>query len=77
MCTRLMRGEGDAICVGRERAEIQASEAIMYDMGEEPGRGTYRCARCDRWRVTLDKASDRLPPCGDCGPGRKVKYRRV
>lgn len=50
---------------------------MLYDIGEKPGKGTYRCTNCGTWEVTLDEDSDRLPPCGDCGKGQKVKYERV
>lgn len=53
---------------------------MLYDIGEMPGIGVYEaiCYRCNhRWRVTLDNETDRLPPCGICGPGQVLKYRRV
>lgn len=48
---------------------------IMYNVGEKPGRGRYCCTNCD-WKVVLDDASDRLPPCGNCGKGQDTKYVR-
>lgn len=33
----------------------------MYNVGEKPGKGTYKCTNCD-WTVRLDDNSDRLPP---------------
>lgn len=45
----------------------------MHDVGEKPGAGTYCCTNCG-WAVTLDDDSDRLPPCGRCGPGQETKY---
>lgn len=47
----------------------------MYRVGEKPGVGTYCCTNCD-WSVDLDDASDRLPPCGNCGKGQSTIYRR-
>ncbi len=47
----------------------------MYDVGEKPGIGTYCCTSCT-WKVHLDQASDRLPPCGICGKGQNTKYVR-
>lgn len=52
-------------------------ESTMYDIGEKPGKGAYKCTSCNSWTVTLDDTSDKLPPCGTCGPGQKVKYRKV
>lgn len=49
----------------------------MYDIGEKPGKGTYRCTSCNHWTVTLDDDDDRLPPCGDCPRGTPVKYVKV
>tara|TARA_B110000967_G_C18363501_1_gene307047 strand:- start:187 stop:369 length:183 start_codon:yes stop_codon:yes gene_type:complete len=50
---------------------------MLYDIGEKPGKGKYQCTSCLTWTVTLDDDSDRLPPCGECGPGQDVKYRRI
>lgn len=47
----------------------------MHDIGEKPGTGHYCCTNCG-WRVRLDDASDRLPPCGSCGRGQNTKYNR-
>lgn len=49
----------------------------MYSIGEKPGKGTYECTSCNRWQVTLDDDDDRLPPCGICGSGQNVKYRKI
>ena len=49
---------------------------MTYDIGEKPGKGMYACVKCN-WRVTLDDHDDRLPPCGNCGKGQHVKYRKV
>ncbi|MCH7699597.1 MAG: DUF2188 domain-containing protein [Chloroflexi bacterium] len=40
----------------------------------KPGKGRYCCTKCN-WSVTLDKDSDRLPPCGICGAGRQTYSR--
>jgi len=50
---------------------------MTYDIGEKPGKGTYQCTTCTKWKVTLDDSSDRLPPCGNCAKGARVKYRKV
>ena len=49
---------------------------MTYDIGEKPGKGTYQCTSCNSWTVTLDDHDDRLPPCGNCGAGQKVKYKK-
>ena len=51
---------------------------MTYDIGEQPGKGTYVCTThgCS-WTVTLDDHVARLPPCGKCGKGQNTKYRRV
>lgn len=48
----------------------------MFDIGEKPGIGNYRCWNNCGWEVHLDDADDRLPPCGTCGPNQTVKYNR-
>lgn len=48
----------------------------MYDIGETPGIGRYCCWNSCGWSVYLDDPDDRLPPCGTCGRGQVVKYRR-
>ena len=48
----------------------------MYSIGEKPGKGTYQCTSCNKWTVTLDD-DDRLPPCGNCGAGQNIKYRKI
>ena len=50
---------------------------MPYDIGEKPGRGTYRCTHCHNWEVTLDDHNDRLPPCGNCGDDQRVSYIQV
>lgn len=47
----------------------------MYDIGEKPGKGTYMCPRGHT--VTLDDASDVLPPCGQCGAGQVTKWTKI
>lgn len=37
----------------------------MSTTGEKPGKGTYICRNCGN-SVTLDDATDTLPPCGKC-----------
>lgn len=47
----------------------------MYDIGEQPGIGRYCCTSNCGWSVYLNDASDKLPPCGNCGKGQHIKYR--
>lgn len=49
---------------------------MFYNIGEKPGKGTYECLNCSSWRVAIHDDRDRLPPCGNCGAGNNVKYRR-
>lgn len=49
----------------------------LYDIGEKPGKGMYRCVNCREWTVRLDVNDDRLPPCGKCGRGQHVKYEKI
>jgi len=37
----------------------------MPRTGEKPGKGTYKCNNCGT-KVTLDDATDTLPPCPKC-----------
>ncbi len=48
----------------------------MYSIGEQPGIGRYCCNACRIWSVYLNDNADRLPPCGICGKGQRVTYRR-
>ena len=50
---------------------------MYFDIGEKPGRGTYLCVSCNNWTVTLDDDDDKLPPCGKCGRGQNVKYKKI
>lgn len=45
----------------------------MAKTGERPGKGTYACIACGT-EVTLDDATDTLPPCPKCNG---VYFRRV
>ena len=49
---------------------------MAYNIGEIPGKGTYKCTNCN-WQVTLDDSTDRLPPCGNCGKGQNTQYTRA
>jgi hypothetical protein len=53
------------------------------ETGSRPGRGTWRCLKCN-WRVKLDSDWAPLPPCGgecakdpaaDAGRARYAKVR--
>lgn len=48
---------------------------MAYDIGEKPGKGTYRDGKGHE--VRLDDNSDRLPPCHICGPGQVTRWTRV
>ena len=41
------------------------------------GRPAYDPAFDFWWKVRLDDVDDQLPPCGNCGRGQAVKYRKV
>ena len=43
----------------------------MAKTGEKPGEGTYTCKNCGQ-TVTLDIATDTLPPCPSC---QKTDFR--
>lgn len=50
---------------------------MAYNIGEKPGKGTYRCNKCGT-TVTLDDNTDTLPPCAKCGAGQQnTTYTRV
>lgn len=49
---------------------------MAYQIGEKPGKGTYCCTKCGKWKVTLDNDDDKLPPCGVCPKGTAITYRR-
>lgn len=48
---------------------------MAYDIGEKPGKGTYQDGKGHT--VTLDDATDTLPPCGICGAGQNTKWTKV
>lgn len=51
-----------------------------YNIGEKPGKGTYRCVMCNKWTVTLENDDERLPPCHSIGcglAGQPVQYKRI
>ena len=48
---------------------------MTYNIGEKPGKGRYCCTKCG-WSVVLDDDDDRLPPCGNCGPGQRTTYTK-
>ena len=47
----------------------------MYDIGEKPGKGTYRDGYGHL--VRLDDDSDALPPCAQCGRGQTTKWWKL
>ena len=44
----------------------------MPTTGEKPGKGIYKCLKCQE-RVRLDDATDTLPPCPKCHGTKYVK----
>jgi transcription initiation factor IIE alpha subunit len=44
---------------------------MSYNTGEKPGKGSYICKSCGQ-KVTLDDATDTLPPCPKC---KKTNYK--
>ena len=38
----------------------------MYNTGDTPGKGTYKCTRCGKI-ITLENDTDALPVCPKCG----------
>lgn len=44
----------------------------MYKTGEKPGVGDYKCTHCNQ-EITLDNASDKLPPCPKCSKTNWIK----
>jgi hypothetical protein len=48
---------------------------MAYDIGEKPGKGTY----ADQFghTVTLDDATDTLPPCPQCGAGQNTTWSKL
>ena len=47
---------------------------MVYKTGEKPGKGTYLCTKCDQ-KVTLDDATDTLPPCPKCKNTEFIKLQ--
>lgn len=50
---------------------------MTYSIGEKPGKGTYECTTCNKWRVVIDDDDKQLPPCGNCGSGQNVRYKKI
>ncbi|MCW5872245.1 MAG: hypothetical protein KIS61_33650 [Candidatus Eremiobacteraeota bacterium] len=48
---------------------------MAYNIGEKPGKGTYRCN--NGHTVTLNDDTDALPPCAKCGAGQNTTYTRA
>ena len=38
---------------------------MVYNCGEKPGKGRYKCNSCGEI-IVLDDNTDRLPPCPSC-----------
>lgn len=69
------RTAGGARSVPTPAGSASREDHNMYNIGEKPGKGRYCCTKCN-WSATLDDASDRLPPCGNCGAGQDTTYVR-
>jgi len=67
-----MSGAPDSIEKLNRREEVKV---VSYDIGEKPGKGTYRDAYGHT--VTLDDDSDVLPPCGICGAGQHTRWTKI
>lgn len=42
-----------------------SKQKFMYQTGEKPGKGWYRCVECNQ-TILLDDYNDTLPPCPKC-----------
>jgi DNA-directed RNA polymerase subunit RPC12/RpoP len=38
---------------------------MIFNTGEKPGKGKYKCTKCGKI-VVLDDSTDTLPPCSNC-----------
>ena len=48
----------------------------MFEIGEKPGEGTYKCVKCKQWEVSLEDGEG-LPPCPKCESDKEVVYSRM
>ena len=46
---------------------------VTYDVGDQPGEGTYYCVDCD-WAIELEASDEVLPPCDNCSAGDITEY---
>ncbi|WP_135609616.1 hypothetical protein [Methanococcoides sp. AM1] len=46
---------------------------MIYNAGEKPGKGTYRCTSCSK-EVVLESDDAKLPPCPQC---YRTEYTKV
>lgn len=55
------------------------AEPVLYQVGDAPGAGIYRCAEFPSFIVVLDADDDTLPdyPSDPCDEPVEVTYRRV
>lgn len=44
-------------------------------IGDQPGNGKYRCAKCGKYVATLLHPTEQLPPCKNCNSAPDVRYR--
>ena len=49
---------------------------MEFEIGETPGPGTYRCTTCNG-SVRIGGFNHALPPCGTCGEGQRITYRKA
>lgn len=48
--------------------------ARTYAISEQPGSGQYRCQKCQKFVTVLLGPEEQLPPCGNCGSDKAVRY---
>lgn len=46
----------------------------LYQAGDRPGEGVYRCGLCGR-RVTIHDDQEELPACFQCGATNWIKVK--
>ena len=52
-------------------------DPFRYDVGDQPGRGRYRCSKCADWIINVENDGESLPECFNCGPGAPIQYVKV
>ena len=49
---------------------------VVYECGEKPGKGSYKCRICGKILV-LDDETDVLPPCSNPRCNKKCEFTKV